>query len=108
MNMLCVSKRSALIRAFERTNIHGHTIRSSKNFREKRVFVEKNPFSYTFLHLTFLILLMHVRKNFSKTDFFRFFEKCAKSCLNIIYGLETGFKHFGGDFDAIFDDLYII
>ena len=49
-----------------------------------------------------------IRKKFSKIDFFRFFEKCAKSCLNIIYGLETGFKHFGGDFDAIFDDLYII
>ena len=56
----------------------------------------------------FEILLMHARKKFSKIDFFRFFQKCAKSCLGIKYGLETGFKHFGGDFDAIFDDLHII
>ena len=45
---------------------------------------------------------------FSKIDFFRFFQICAKSCLGITYGLETGFKHFEGGFDAIFDDLYII
>ena len=51
---------------------------------------------------------MHDRKFFSKIDFFRFFQKCSKSCLDIIYGLETSFKHFEGDFDAIFDDLYII
>jgi len=49
-----------------------------------------------------------VGKFFFKIDFFRFFQKCAKSCLDITYGLETGFKHFEGDFDAIFDDLYII
>jgi len=49
-----------------------------------------------------------VEKNFQKIDFFRFFEKCAKSYLNIIYGLETGFKHFGAEFDAIFYDLYVI
>jgi len=50
---------------------------------------------------------MVAKKNF-KIDFFRFFQKCSKSCLDIIYGLETCFKHFEGDFDAIFDDLYII
>ena len=49
-----------------------------------------------------------VGKKFQKIDFFRFFEKCAKSYLGIIYGLETGFKHFEGEFDAIFDDLYVI
>ena len=49
-----------------------------------------------------------VGKNFQKIDFFRFFEKCFKSYLGIIHGLETGFKHFGGEFDAIFDDLYVI
>ena len=49
-----------------------------------------------------------VGKKIFKIDFFRFFQKCAKSCLDIIYGLETSFKHFEGDFDAIFDDLYII
>ena len=49
-----------------------------------------------------------VEKNFQKIDFFRFFEKCAKSHLNIIYGLETGFEHFGAEFDAIFYDLYVI
>ena len=40
--------------------------------------------------------------------FFRFFEKCAKSFLDIIYGLEMGFKPFEGDFYAIFDGIYII
>ena len=49
-----------------------------------------------------------VRKNFQKIDFFRFFEKCSKSYLGIIYGLETEFKHFRGEFDAIFDALYVI
>ena len=49
-----------------------------------------------------------VGKIFQKIDFFRFFEKCVKSYLGIIYGLETGFKHFGGEFDTIFDDFYVI
>ena len=49
-----------------------------------------------------------VGKNFPKIDFFRFFEECAKSYLGIIYGLETSSEHFGGEFDAIFDDLHII
>ena len=48
---------------------------------------------------------MHGRKKFFQN---RFFQKYAKSCLDITYGLETGFKHLEGDFDAIFDDLYII
>ena len=45
-----------------------------------------------------------VEKNFQMIDFFDFLknQKCAKSYLNIIYGLETGFKHFGSEFDAIF------
>ena len=45
------------------------------------------------------------RKKNWKIDFFRFFQKCFKSCLDIIYGLETGFKHFDGDFYAIFDGV---
>ena len=49
-----------------------------------------------------------LEKIFSKIDFFRFFQKCAKLCLDIIYGLETAFKHFEGDIYAIFDELYII
>ena len=49
-----------------------------------------------------------IAKKIFKIDFFRFFQKCSKSCLDIIYGLETCFKHFEGDFDASFDDLYII
>ena len=65
------------------------------------LFVTKTVFFFDFF-------ICGTKKKLSKIDFFRFFQKCSKSCLNIIYRLETGFKHFEGDFYAIFDKLYII
>ena len=49
------SRRSAYIRAFQRTNSRDHRTYRSKNFGEKLIFMEKNTVSYTFLNLTFLV-----------------------------------------------------
>ena len=52
---LWVSRRSAWIRAFERTYFHDHPLRRSKNFCEKLIFMWKNPSWGRVLNLTFLI-----------------------------------------------------
>ena len=45
---LWVSRRSAWIRAFERTYFHDHPMRRSNNFCEKLIFMEKKRFTYLF------------------------------------------------------------
>ena len=45
---LWVSKRSAWIRAFERTYFHGHSMRRSKNFAFFRFFWKKKRLRYLF------------------------------------------------------------
>ena len=52
---LWVSRRSAYIRAFQRTNSRDHRTHRSKNICEKLIFMQKNTVSYTFLNLTFLV-----------------------------------------------------
>ena len=60
----------------------------------------ENPFSGNFVDAS--------SKKIFKIDFFRFFQKCIKLSVDVIYGLETHFKHFLAEFPAIFDDLFII
>ena len=55
-HMFRVSRRSAQIRAFERTNIYGHTTHSKKNFAELRFFLEKK-YLRGGVNLTFLITI---------------------------------------------------
>ena len=45
---LWVSRRSAWIRAFERTYFHDHPMRRSNNFCEKLIFMKKKRFTYLF------------------------------------------------------------
>ena len=45
---LWVSRRSAWIRAFERTYFYDHPMRRSNNFCEKLIFMEKKRFTYLF------------------------------------------------------------
>jgi len=47
-----------------------------------------------------------IRKKFSKIDFFRFFKKWCRMCINAKYWLEMCFEHFGGPFGTIFDRLW--
>ena len=85
MNMLQVSRRSAQIRAFERTNIHGHTMRSSKNFREKRVLMEKKTFSCTFLNLTFLnTKVSHFANYYQKVKTIIFRQCVIQFCISLL------------------------
>ena len=66
---LWVFRRSAWIRAFERTYFHDHLMRRSKNFGEKLIFVQKNLVSDTFLNLTFLtsLILLSIHSVFADT-----------------------------------------
>ena len=62
---LWVSRRSAWIRAFERTYFHDHPLRRSKTFCEKLIFMWKNPswgrvLNLTFLNIIFSIFLFYI------------------------------------------------
>ena len=47
-----------------------------------------------------------LEKNFSKIDFFRFFQKLSRMDVHIKYWLEMCFEHFGGLFGIISERLW--
>ena len=70
---LWVSRRSAWIRAFERTYFHDHPMRRSKNFYEKLIFMQKITF-----HISFWISLFYLTSTLwsdNMTHIFEFFTK---------------------------------
>ena len=61
--MFWVSRRSALIRAFERTNFHDHLMYISKNFAKFRNFGEKTPSEIPFWISLFYLVCARNEQN---------------------------------------------